>query len=459
MLIEDNRAYYKGGIYMKKVLSVALMFCILCSMLSSFSFIGAAEAEGMYSGGSGTEDDPYLISDRHDISEMYNSIINETSLWSEKKYYKLTNNIATKEPFSPLYEFEGYGMDCFVTSPYNVNYILRTFEFYDYPPNKYNEYNEKIFAEITAAMGYLYAHDDEDEYDVCTSAFDLYESCFFIQDRPGRFTFKDYNLYRRAAFTGVFDGNGYTIYGNNLCLFGFLENGAEIKNLKISGEDLSLAYYVGEDCNVTDCTFNVTNGKALTYVSGYYTEVDTNSSNPYKTFEEYSTENGIIHNNHGTVSQCINKKDLSLGFVGKNEGSVCDILSYGKIEGLSPKDKGMQRFLVPEADGNTADDEIYTSAECDGADGDPSIYKGFDFSRIWIMKEGVPFLRMGLESGTGDVNLDGLVNSIDSNFLRRFHAEDHTVSESIYPFAGDMDKNDRLDAIDSIRLILYIIGK
>ena len=145
-----------------------------------------------------------------------------------------------------------------------------------------------------------------------------------------------------------------------------------------------------------------------------------------------------------------------MGLVGKNEGSVCDILSYGKIEGLSPKDKGMQRFLVPEADGNTADDEIYTSAECDGADGDRSFYKDFDFSNVWIMKEEVPFLRMGLESGTGDVNLDGLVNSIDSSLLKRYNADDHSENESIYPFAADMDGNETLNSKDAIRLKRHI---
>ena len=104
---------------MKKLLSILLCFTMLFGVFCAFPI--SASDDTPYSGGSGTEDDPYLISTKEDIKEVQDNIANDPTLWSRKVYYKLTNDITTDIGFTPVTEYKGIQPHCFVEAGVDIS--------------------------------------------------------------------------------------------------------------------------------------------------------------------------------------------------------------------------------------------------------------------------------------------------------------------------------------------------
>ena len=82
---------------MKRFLSIAMAVVMITGILLSFPLSSFAYvppyAGPSYSGGSGTENDPYLISSYEDIKSLRIFASNDRAPYSHKIYYKLTKNI------------------------------------------------------------------------------------------------------------------------------------------------------------------------------------------------------------------------------------------------------------------------------------------------------------------------------------------------------------------------------
>ncbi len=230
---------------MKKIISLIVLCSLIFGALGSFSYISAATSP--YSGGSGTENDPYLISTERDIRNLRKNIINDSSLWKEKYYYKLTNDIETDEVFSPLYMTDEYEWNAFVEYDYKKDTGVPVYEVYElWYISMEGQYGD-ILSDV-----FVY-QEDKDDYDhpLFGGGYDLFPESYreYYRKRGGS--------YRNAAFTGVLDGNGYTVkYTGDGFLFGFVENGALIKDLTIESENASFAYCVDQKSVLANCNFN-----------------------------------------------------------------------------------------------------------------------------------------------------------------------------------------------------------
>ncbi len=486
---------------MKKILSVLVTLAMLVGILSSFSYVSGADTvaesePSMYSGGSGTEDDPYLIGSEKDITTLSNNILTDPSLYGAKKHYKLINDIKISKGISPVYELSLGGKNCSVESEFDVSYIRYLLEEYT------EEEFEAWYSEIVSQMGYLYKktgtrHAEGMYYVVDTTPmysrvyFDVYVRNYYGEKNPGYNNELYRTFYRNAAFTGVFDGNGHSIElayqstGTNY-LFGYLKNGAVVKNLELLGECASLAYSVDKTSLISDCIINT--DKTFAEIYQYYDATD---------YDTYIITGGAIAINNGTVQNCTNYAKGISGLIGYNSGTAVNCVNFGEIvptgEGLGYTDKiggfsgkSITHYLsqrddcsyfvsYPSTEGITngkccidyathtpanENDGYFTANECEAASGDPEIYKseGFDFETVWIMIDGTPTLRSTLEVGTGDLNLDSVVNSIDTNLIKRYMAGSSVNIEYTHPLAADMDNNGKVDAIDSSLIKRQLAG-
>ena len=61
----------------KRITSLLLVLAMCFAMLPTTAFAAAEEESTMpaYSGGSGTQDDPYLLADRQDISTLHDFLV------------------------------------------------------------------------------------------------------------------------------------------------------------------------------------------------------------------------------------------------------------------------------------------------------------------------------------------------------------------------------------------------
>ncbi len=249
----------------------------LCPLSTCEDLVGAAVSYGTgnvyspYSGGSGTEDDPYLISTERDIRNLRKNIINDSSLWKEKYYYKLTNDIETDEAFSPLYMTDEYEWNAFVEYGYGKDTGVPVYKVYELwyisMEGQYGDILSDVFE----------FQEDIDDYDhpLFGGGYDLFPGMREYLRTRGR--------YRNAAFTGVLDGNGHTVkYTGDGYLFGFVENGALIKDLTIEGEDASFAYCVDQTSMLMNCNFkNLADDKGIEYNYGIEIDGITNDGIAY----------------------------------------------------------------------------------------------------------------------------------------------------------------------------------
>ena len=392
---------------MKKLISVLLCFAMVLGVLLIFPVKAYA-----YSGGSGTEDDPYLISTADDIRKICNSIESDPSLYSKKIYYKLTNDITVKNGASPLYLSDYIGPNCYRSTSYGLvsfdcqydrdNSIIETGEegsnfsdivermgpltvlrdYIDYPPRGFssNLYIEETFK--------AYTFDRVEDYaDVLFRGG--FENSGSNHDRYSE-TYRE-NFYRKAAFTGVFDGNGYSVtIGAGKFLFGYVENGAEIKNLKVKGTSASLAYMIDATCSVHNCAFEMSEDNTLSYI--YNSRFEYSENEPLHIEDYYSTNKGVIMINGATVTDSINYKSSVIN--GKKSSCV---------------DLGNSL-------NSDTEDLIYDLEECIEAKGAASYFEHLDFDTTWTMIDGMPALKVFCEKG--DANYDGSISGKDANVLR-----------------------------------------
>lgn len=467
---------------MKRLISVLLCTALVFGLLSIFPVKTYA-----FSGGSGTEEDPYLISTVQDLYELRKNIKSEPRSWLKKQHYKLTANInfTNKGTISPLYDLPGYGFHCFEKTGYTVDYFFKKSidevqEWYDLYQAQYgylyaNSYTKGFLYE--QELSYLRYYD----YRVRLTADEIKTTVSIpYEDKEyGSAYYEDF--YRKIPFLGTFDGNGYTITTNDY-LFGFVEDGAVIKNLTVKGKEAGLAYSVGKDSILSGCVIDsewtVTN----------YTEKEWEAREVEVT--TYTVAGGAIAYNYGTVENCISYSDGIIGFVGQNYGTVkncmnlgtvysmddeyCDgkvsevvkTLFYGEDEryicGAFPSALGIKNGISCVDLGNSsyskADDSLYTLDECIAADGDKSAFADLDFIYTWVMIEGMPYLRLACEGMAGDINFDGTVNAKDANQLKAVLAlgiEGHDY-RTIASF--DVNVDEAINAKDSYVLKQTLAG-
>ena len=243
---------------MKKAVSIFVIISILCGIL--VSTISSYAADTPYSGGSGTEDDPYLISSGDDIRKLFQAMKTDPSLWYTKYYYKLTNDIETSyNLYVPTSinsnQWSGY-------CPWSwYNSVLKTTSF---------QVADKNLRESGLVTIYhcICGEDGSDRYATEVNFFevlsnnDKYYNAYFRRYDDSYEEYPDYprweyvnEYYWNAAFTGVFDGDGHTIkMKKEGSFFGFLENGAQVKNLTIEGGEDSFVYDIDDTSVIVNCT-------------------------------------------------------------------------------------------------------------------------------------------------------------------------------------------------------------
>lgn len=423
---------------MKKLLSILLCFAMVLGVLLIFPVKAYA-----YSGGSGTEDDPYLISTADDIRRICNSIEADPSLYSKKIYYKLTNDITVERGASPLYLSDYIGPNCYRSTSYG----LESFDCQYDRDNSIIETGEEgsNFSDIVERMGPLTVLRDDIEYPPrgfssnlqikeLTQAYtfdnveDYAEVLFRGGFENGGSRYDGYsetyrrNFYRSAAFTGVFDGNGYSVtIGAGKFLFGYVENGAEIKNLKVKGTSASLAYMIDATCSVHNCAFEISEDNTLSYI--YNSRFEYSENEPLHIEDYYSTNKGVIMINGATVTDSINYKSSVIN--GKKSSCV---------------DLGNSL-------NSDNEDLIYDLEECIEAKGAASYFEHLDFDTTWTMIDGTPALKVFCEKG--DANFDGTVSGKDANVLRSIIATGSEGLSESELIISDINGDGAVNAKDS----------
>ena len=422
---------------MKKLLSIILCFAMLSGVFSILPV--SASDDTPYSGGSGTEDDPYLISTKEDIKEVQDNIANDPSLWSKKVYYKLTNDITTDVGFTPVKEYQGIAPHCFVEAGVDISIFKEDKAHYEEILNgTYEPYFEEYFEEFGPLyfVGYsdysewpyyyysqysLYAIDDIDD-------IKYYPNIDYIE------SFHAYSgvsspLLREAAFTGVLDGNGHTIkmqgasYG---FLFGALCNGAVVKNLKLKGYDTSWAYKIDETSTLKNCIYEASTAEEITYIWGGQGGMDGEREDYYNEWQ--STVGGPVVECYGSVVDCINASYFEEWVYDEAESFV----------NLSKKVTG------------DISESYYTLEECKAAGGDISAFEYLDFENTWTMIDGMPTLKVFCDRG--DVDFDGMISGKDVNELRRTIAtRSYVISESEF-IVFDINGDSKITAKDLLGL-------
>ena len=413
---------------MKKLISILLCFAMIFGAFCAFPV--SAYDDTPYSGGSGTEEDPYLISNYNDIITLRNSIENDP-VYKNKIYYKLTNDITISGGISPLYATSGVGFNSYKNSGYSFNDVFSDVEtWYSEYQSSYGNlfYSYDPYISGCGNLGLRYV--------------EMSGSGEFIEGLGMyRWQYEDTvysTLYRKVAFTGVFDGDGHSITADGF-LFGFIENGGVVKNITLKGTRAAIAYSVSSSSTVKNCIVDCD----TLYTASCYTGIAVGEEGSLSVGEV--TGAAIAHNN-GKVENCVNYADGIGGIVGINRGTITNCLNLGKV--YSMDDKNAKEIIsnvrtnydvlnAPVSSGfsrgskicqscvdlgnssyGVSTDTIYTLDECLNANGDKSAFSGLDFIYTWVMIEGMPYLRFACEGMAGDINFDGQINAKDANQLK-----------------------------------------
>jgi len=148
-----------------------------------------------------------------------------------------------------------------------------------------------------------------------------------LDGKDGRPAFNIIGTSDDNAFTGVFDGNGYTILHlsiageDNVGLFGYLGSGAEVRDMAIVDVNITSAYSAGGLVG--------RNGGIVTQCY---------STGAVSSTGEHSAVGGLIGLNGGTVSRCystaaVNGISNVGGLVGYNSGTVTHCYSTAVVSG------------------------------------------------------------------------------------------------------------------------------
>lgn len=428
---------------MKKLLSILICFAMLFGALCTFPVFASDDTP--YSGGSGTEDDPYLISTKEDIKEVSENIANDPSLWSRKVYYKLTNDITTDVGFTPVKEYRGIAPHCFVEAGVDISIFKEDKAHYEEILNgTYEPYFEKYFEEfgLLYFVGYsdysewpyyyysqysLYAIDDIDD-------IKYYPNIHYIESSHA-YSGVSSPLLREAAFTGVLDGNGHTIkmqgasYG---FLFGALCNGAVVKNLKLKGYDTSWAYKIDETSTLKNCIYEASTAEEITYIWGGQGGMDGEREDYYNEWQ--STVGGPVVKCYGNVINCIN-------------ASYSEEWVYDKAESFVNLSKKVTGDIS---------ESYYTLEECNAADGDISAFGHLDFENTWTMIDGMPTLKVFCEKG--DLNFDGALNGKDAKLIKAIIVTGNKALIEAELILSDVNSDGTVNAKDANVLKKKIAG-
>jgi len=297
----------------------AWLFCLilLFNIISPLhSFSASSYVNYKFSGGSGTEEDPYLIGKLDDFEQLHNYYIENPDIRAPQKHFKLIKDFT-------LSRVSSY----FVISDSIAPNALKETAVSLYDLSSDNENSEEVFEELIATYGRLYVIRSAYSYEKLGSPVLNVESEYLEVDNiqqiqnivacldslDGRKqeillsgeTYYDFQgLYYMSGFLGVFDGNGHTItmkYSTQKqrnFLFGFIKNTAIVKNLNLKGTSFALAYELGEGCLVENCTVD-----ADSYI-GFREEQTYDSADGSITTTYYP--GSVITNSYGTVRNSYN---------------------------------------------------------------------------------------------------------------------------------------------------------
>ena len=215
-------------IYLILTLTVFFIAVILLFSLNTQPYVRIQTvyaADATFSGGSGTEGDPYIIKEPHHLIELSNLVNNGTkrtdgTMYSAL-YYKLVNDIDMKDKeFIPIGKegvSDNLGYYAEVTDVLSKYPLISAY---------WETYRDSFYTKV------------ENEYVSCSGS-DYSEITSF---------YAYYEL--ETAFYGVFNGAGHKITNLTVSadtdagLFGYTVN-AEIKNLVIENATVSSSYYAG----------------------------------------------------------------------------------------------------------------------------------------------------------------------------------------------------------------------
>ncbi len=336
---------------MKRILSLILCFVMFLAVVSPLGVTAEGENSETeitnkykFSGGSGTKDDPYLISTEKDLQDIYGYSVENSKIGDPQVHYKLMNDIDFRETFSvPSYTESGTLMnraqslshvgffDSWGHHAYRkTGYIVEDFVVGSEDP-------EKNINSLLSQYGKLYTVIRQVGCDFTLTDAWYYEDRMMLFEISNEEQFSDFLVFYRdfyafldhfewvggddlwleamktilyyAPFDDVFDGNGHTIrfepytpgpYGGSLIarfgyLFGFIDNGGVVKNLNLEGDDIALACQIGEGGTVENCTVSASKYKRYAYDCrmGFHDPITT-------------IPGKAIAKNYGTVVNCYN---------------------------------------------------------------------------------------------------------------------------------------------------------
>jgi hypothetical protein len=357
-----DKENYKGGLRMrtKKALSVFLIFAIFTALLPLHSFgaedvwdgvLPPADADAAYSGGSGSEDDPYIIATAADLAQLSRNT-NSISGYTLGKYFKQTADIYLNES------------DVFAKSNGRITGVA-----------------SGKTAKAWTPMG-TYYYPFEGNYD------------------GGKFAVKYLYVNR-----GSYDYNG---------LFGAVNNGTYIANVVIEDSYIKGSSRSGAvagynfDGTIANCinlgsTVEVS-GESCGGIVGYNSSLVTNCYNAgYVTGRQYI--GGIVGYNYALVENCYNVGEIvgsfySGGVVGfnfhdtvnqqgkirycYNAGQISEGYNNGGVAGYSPDSATAMVDCYYLDTSIPAGTTTKGTALTDGQLRSQDSFAGFDFENVWI---------------------------------------------------------------------------
>lgn len=411
---------------------------------------GTAVKEFAYGYGSGTKNDPYLIRSARQLAYVNKRVMQGETF--EDTYFKLIADVEINDTsveywykraveWKPIGDAEHPFKGNFDGDGYTVKGV----------------YFNRCYETGAGLFGYLgegaYVHDVNVECYIISYG-DSGAVCG-INDGG---TIRNCNAY---GYIDAYEGGGMVCGANFGKIFACRADG------KLSGYSLLsgiCAYNLGElsecvsNCEVVSCAYDVAGICAVNagriadcYNTGGVATVDI--------------AGGICAENYGeSISSCYNTGNI---FASSYVGGVCAFdggetlescyyLSGCAKDALEKLHSGIgadaEGTPLPDIEGKTL------SLNTDGMKKKES-FEGFDFCGAWTMSgtDGYlyPELKCMIAPPSGDVNGDGVVNSIDTNLLKRYLSESST---EIDKYNADISDDRTLNAIDSNMLKRMVVG-
>jgi len=218
--------------------------------------------------------------------------------------------------------------------------------------------------------------------------------------------------------------------------------------------------------DITECK-NEANVISYSYECGGICSVNEGTvSDCYNTgnVDANAITGGIASENFGVLTRCYNVGYIYGGsyvgsICGYNEGSGIKNCYY--LEGTATDSlKAVQGGIGSSVSGSASSDITgVTGKLTEDKMREASNYEGFDFKSVWIKATGkeynYPELRSQLPAPNGDVNGDGEINSKDSNMMKRYIAGEAVIIDE---YNADLNSDGELNAKDSNLLKIIITG-